>query len=136
MGICYIVSPSVSDKLKKDIDKGDAREIIERLTKVKRRSDQAEDALENKTYEGTQRVRQFKSLGQWRVACLYVSGIDIADVIMLCYLYNKNKNSEPNQDILRKIDETAQTLFEDADDWPPEEESAYLDEVVTHLPDV
>lgn len=136
MGICYIVSPSVSDKLEKDIDKGEAREIVERLTKVKRRSDQAEEALENKTYEGTQHVRQFKSLGQWRVACLYVSGIDIADVLMLCYLYNKNKNDEPDQDILGEIDEMAQTLFEDADDWPPEEESDYLDKVETHLPDV
>jgi hypothetical protein len=136
MGVCYIVSTSVSDKLEKDVDKGVAREIIGRLRNVKDRSDQAEDALENKTYDGTQHVRQFKSLGQWRVACLYVSGIDIADVIMLCYLYNKNKNSEPNQDVLEEIDEMAQVLFEEADDWPPEEESAYLDEVETHLPDV
>lgn len=136
MGICYVISPPVFEKLAEDIDKGEAREIVQRLEGIKSRSDRAEDALENKTYQHTSHVRQLKSIGQWRIACLHVSGIDVAEVVMLCYLYNKNKNDEPKLSILADIDETAQKLFEQADDWPPAEESAYLDEVVTNLPDI
>lgn len=134
MSVCYVLSDQFYDRLVKKLDPGDAREIIDNLEAQKRRADAADAILERKTLQGTSRVRQIK-VGQWRIAALYVRGIDIAEVIQLCYLYNKNQNGEPDQNVLEEIDTAAKRLFEDAADWPPDDQSAYLEAMQTQLPE-
>lgn len=119
----------------KSIDPGQSRRIIESLETRERKATTVEELLERKTYSGTKRVRQIK-IGQWRVASLYVRGIDIAEVVQLCYLYNKNENSEPDEDVLKEIDETAEQLFAEVANWTPKEQSEYLTAMRTDFPDV
>jgi hypothetical protein len=135
MGICYVLSDSFRDDLVKNIDHGQSRRIIDSLETRKRNATTAEAILERKTYRGTKHVRQVK-IGQWRIASLYVSGMDVAEVVQLCYLYNKNQNGEPDEDVLEAIDETATQLFAEVADWTTDEQSDYLTAMQTNFPDV
>lgn len=135
MGVCYVLSESFCERLVKEIDAGEARQIVEILEDRKQKATTGEEILERKTYRGTKRVRQIK-IGQWRIASLYLRGIDIADVVQLCYIYNKNENREPDQDVLVEIDEAANRLFVEVADWSPDEESEYLETVQTQFPNL
>lgn len=135
MSLCYVLSDAFKEDLVKNTDPGEAREIIAVLKSRKQTADSAEAILERKTYHGTKRVQQIK-IGQWRIAALYIRGIDIAEVIQLCYLYNKNQNREPNRDILTKIDETAERLFAEVADWRADEQSEYLAAMRTDFPNL
>ncbi|USZ66673.1 hypothetical protein NGM10_07925 [Halorussus salilacus] len=135
MGVCYVLSDAFYEKLVKRIDPREASELVDGLEARKRNADEAEEILESKTLRGTKHVRQMK-IGQWRIASLYVRGIEIAEVVQLCYLYNKNKNTEPDRSVLQEIDAAAERLFAEAPDWPPDEESEYLEAMQTQLPEV
>lgn len=135
MGVCYMLSESFCETLKKDTDPGEARRIIETLESRKRRASRAEEILEKKTYRGTKHVRQVK-VGQWRIASLYPRAIDVAEVIQLCYIYNKNGNGEPDQDVLVVIDETAEQLFAEVANMSLGEQSEYLSTMQTKFPDL
>lgn len=135
MAVCYVLSEPFYEKLVENVDPGEAREIIETLENRKRTAENAGEILERKTYRGTKRVRQLR-VGQWRIASLYVRGVDIAEVIQLCYLYNKNENGEPDRDVLREIDEAAKQLFAEVADWSPSEESEYIETMQTAFPEI
>lgn len=133
MGICYVLSESFYERLEKDVDPGEARRIIETLENRKQTATSAERIRERKTYRGTKHVRQIR-IGKWRVASLYLRGIEIAEVVQLCYIYDKNENGEPRQNVLREIDDTAERLFSEIADWSPSEQSEYIDTVQTKFP--
>lgn len=135
MPLCYVLSDAFYRDLVKNIDPGEARELIDVLERRKQTANTAEAILERKTFRGTKHVRQIK-VGQWRIAALYVRGIEIAEVVQLCYLYNKNENREPDRAVLTEIDEAAERLFAEAADWPPDEQSEYLAGMQTQFPDL
>lgn len=135
MGICYVLSEPFYERLAKNLDPGEGRRIIETLASRKRTATSGEEILERKTYRGTKHVRHIK-IGQWRIASLYPRGIDVAEVVQLCYLYNKNENDEPDRDVLREIDNVANQLFEEVADWSPDEESEYIATMQTKFPDL
>lgn len=135
MALCYVLSESFYDELVKALDPGEAREIVERLEDQRRTANRGEEILERKTYRGTKHVRQIK-VGQWRIASLYVRGIDVAEVVQLCYLYNKNENGEPDRNVLLRIDDAAKQLFAEAARWSPSEESEYIDAMRTQFPNL
>ncbi|WP_132059137.1 hypothetical protein [Halorussus amylolyticus] len=135
MAVSYVLSDPFYEKLVKDVDPGNAREVVSVLESRKREASEANEILERKTFRGTKHVRQIK-IGQWRIASLYVRGIEIAEVVQLCYLYNKNKSAEPDPDILQEIDEAAERLFAKAPNWPPDEQSEYLEAMQTRFPEL
>lgn len=67
---------------------------------------------------------------------LYVSEFQLCERVQLSYIYRKNESGEPNNDILEEIDEMADTLFANAKEWPPSDESEYLDTMQTEIPDL
>lgn len=134
MGICYVLSESFYESVEKDVDPGEARRIIDALQRRKEAATHPDEILERKTYRGTKHVRQIR-IGQWRIAALYPRGIDVAEVVQLCYLYNKNQTGEPNRDVLVAIDEAAEELFEDIGGMSPGEQSQYLSTMRTKFPD-
>lgn len=116
MGVCYMLSESFCETRKQRATRG-------------------EEILERKTYRGTKHVRQVK-VGQWRVASLYLRGIDVAEVVQLCYICNKNQNAEPDQDVLVAIDKTAEQLFAEVADMSLGDQSEYISTMQTKFPDI
>ena len=137
--ICYVLSEyfyeQVTDNIPRAKSKHQAKEIVNNLRDDKREANNAEELFENKRYRGYKHIRQIR-IGDWRIASVYLKGISIAEVVQLNYIYNKGKSGEPNKDYLRRINQQAEKLLEQSDDWPPSEESEYLDNVRTELPNI
>ena len=134
MRICYVISDGFLDKLSKKYDSSDAQNLVDHLRSEKERVEDVRSLFE-KDYTGYDHLKQIR-YSDWRVVSLYVSEFRLCELVQLNYVYRKNESGEPNVDILKQIDEMADTLFSKAEDWPPSDESEYLDSMQTQIPDM
>lgn len=132
MGICFVIPDAFVNKLKKEYDPYDAQQLVSKLDTKRTKASTAPD-LFTKDYTGYDNIKQIR-LSDWRVVSLYIQEFNICELVQLNYVYRKNESNEPNEGILRDIDDCANRLFEEAADWPPADESEYLDEMRTQLP--
>jgi hypothetical protein len=134
MRICYVISDGFLDKLSKQYDPSDAQNLVNHLRDEKNRVNEVSKLFE-KDYTGYKHLKQIR-YGDWRVVSLYVSEFQLCELVQLNYVYRKNESGEPNDDIMDDIDEVAERLFSKAADWPPSDESEYLDGMRTQLPEL
>ncbi|MFB6073382.1 MAG: hypothetical protein ABEJ89_00050 [Haloarculaceae archaeon] len=134
MRICYVISDGFLNKLSKQYDPSDAQNLIDHLREEKERVEDVRTLFE-KDYTGYDHLKQIR-YSDWRVVSLYVSEFQLCELVQLNYVYRKNESGEPNDDILEEIDEMADKLFSKAADWPPSDESEYLNGMRTQLPEM
>lgn len=131
MSICYVVSDGFREKLVSQYDQHDARQLIDYFQDARDRYDTPESIIE-KQYTGYMHLEQIR-YSDWRVVAVWVRNFQLCELVQLNYVYRKNESNEPNQDILEEIDAVVERFFEESEDWPPSEESAYLDDARTQL---